>query len=264
MSGSDDSDGSDAADSEDDQPVGQQQQQQRRATAATALQGREPASSSEPGEEEDGDSDLDDLGDAAAADAVTAAAKAGGPDDEDPLLADQDDSSAGEGSDSDSERSGAAGDSEDESLGEAADGSKQQQHASFLEGGKSASFARAFAKIMGSKPGKAASTAGADVILGESASLAKRKAEVLAEEEAAKVAKKQRHERKQRGHLVSPHTALRELRHGSRCTPLSALTYASGPPIGAVTHSLNHSFSYHDQGCWASCPAQLSCVPEGH
>lgn len=81
--------------------------------------------------------------------------------------------------------------------------SNQQQHASFLEGGKSASFAKAFAKIMG-KGSKAASTAAAgDVILSESASLAKRKAEVAADEAAAREARKQRLELKKRGHYVS-------------------------------------------------------------
>eukprot|EP00878_Enallax_costatus_P036343 GHUV01040803.1.p1 GENE.GHUV01040803.1~~GHUV01040803.1.p1 ORF type:complete len:378 (+),score=165.42 GHUV01040803.1:47-1180(+) len=87
-----------------------------------------------------------------------------------------------------------------------ASNSKQQHHASFLEGGKSASFAKAFAKIM-AKPSKAAATKAAtpaDVILSESASMAKRKAEVAADEAAARETKKQRLELKRRGHLKVP------------------------------------------------------------
>lgn len=112
--------------------------------------------------------------------------------------------SSTQGSDSGNEGSDTEGDSGSEDGHDAQPGSRQQQHASFLDGEKSASFAKAFAKIMGSKSAKAD---GGNVILAESASLAKRKAEVATEEAAAKAAKKQRQERKQRGHAVRVMTA---------------------------------------------------------
>jgi hypothetical protein len=76
--------------------------------------------------------------------------------------------------------------------------------ASFLQGEKSASFSKAFAKIM-AKPAKrdeAKPSGAVDVILSESASLAKRRVEAAADESAARAAKKQRLEMRKRGHMV--------------------------------------------------------------
>lgn len=117
--------------------------------------------------------------------------------------ADEAGGSVGEGS-SDRGPQGNSSTDDDDGNPSSLPSNRQQQHASFLEGGKSASFAKAFAKIM-AKPSKAAAAkaAAADVILSESASMAKRKAEVAADEAAAREAKKQRLELKKRGHFVS-------------------------------------------------------------
>lgn len=114
--------------------------------------------------------------------------------------------------------------SDDEDDPSISPGSKQQQHVSFFEGGKSASFAKAFTKIM-SRSSKAAATnaaAPADVILSESASMAKRKAEVDADAAAAREAKRQRLELKTRGHLVSPAVLLHPMLFGRAAQLLAA------------------------------------------
>ena len=98
---------------------------------------------------------------------------------------------------------------------EAAEASAGQQKG-FLEGGKAASFAKAFAKILGTSgkrvvgPGGAVATgagavgvAAAPPILAASKSFAKRKAESAAEQRQDKEAKKLRQDMKQRGHVVS-------------------------------------------------------------
>jgi hypothetical protein len=157
-----------------------------------------------------------------------------GEDDDYGFGADSDDPgevSGGQASSSDADDEGDDdSDGSDESEGEGGP-SRKQKKVGFLEGGKDASFAKAFAKIMAkpvkpSKSGKAAaeaageaapgpsSTAAAraaaagavdvvDVILAESASIQKRKAEVAEEALAKREAKKKRLELKQRGHTVS-------------------------------------------------------------
>ena len=100
---------------------------------------------------------------------------------------------------------------------------QQQKGASFLEGGKAASFAKAFAKILDTSGKKAAAAVGqvaptaADAaaagssaaaapavapILAASKSIAKRKAEEAQDQKADREAKKLRQEMKQRGHVV--------------------------------------------------------------
>lgn len=122
----------------------------------------------------------------------------------------------------------------DVSSGDEQGGRSSKGTAGFLSGGKAASFSKAFAKIMGQPiaaattkaaaaaaaggeagPGPASLAAAAaaalgshpgdmgDVILAESASLAKRKVEVAEEAAARKEAKRHRLELKTRGHQVS-------------------------------------------------------------
>lgn len=94
-------------------------------------------------------------------------------------------------------------------------GRRQQQGGGFLEGGKAASFAKAFAKIVEGSGKRAAealaaaqqtaaapAAAAAAPILATSKSIAKRKAEEAEEAKADREAKKLRQEMKQRGHVV--------------------------------------------------------------
>jgi hypothetical protein len=107
---------------------------------------------------------------------------------------DEDDGEGGSGSGSDSDGEGPAG----------------QRGVGFLAGGKDASFAKAFAKIMDTSGRKAAeagvvaTSAAAAPILAASKSIAKRKAEDAEEAAASREAKKLRQEMKQRGHEVPP------------------------------------------------------------
>jgi hypothetical protein len=92
-------------------------------------------------------------------------------------------------------------------------------HASFLAGEKGASFAKAFAKIIGKpvKGPKAAKAAGAGVILAESAGVQKRKVEEEEDAAARHEAKKQRLAMRTRGHLVRGRPPGRGLRLRAAC-----------------------------------------------
>lgn len=111
------------------------------------------------------------------------------------------------------EGGGEEGEGEDDSEGGGGSGSEGEgpaaQHGGgFLAGGKDASFAKAFAKIMDTSGKKAAEAtaaapaAAAAPILAASKSIAKRKAEDAEEAAASREAKKLRQEMKQRGHEV--------------------------------------------------------------
>ncbi|KAF8072477.1 RPH1 [Scenedesmus sp. PABB004] len=127
------------------------------------------------------------------------------------LDADDGPSSSGGGSDDDDEGlddgdapPGSSDPGSSESGGEGEGGPRGgAARASFLDGGKAASFAKAFSKIM-DKPAKAAGGGGGGGILSESASLAKRKAEAAADDAAARGAKRARQELRKRGHLRVP------------------------------------------------------------
>ena len=109
--------------------------------------------------------------------------------------------SEGEGEE-DEEQEGGSGSGSGSDDDEEGGGGRQ---GGFLEGGKAASFAKAFAKILdtsGKKAAEAAEAVGAAPILAVSKSIAKRKAEVEAETKADREAKKLRQEMKQRGHVV--------------------------------------------------------------
>lgn len=112
-------------------------------------------------------------------------------------------------------------DSNDSEDGGGKAGPHSSQHLSFLEGSKSASFAKAFAKIMtrpiqtkqpkqlveaaadATTAGAATAAAAADVILAESGAIHKRKLEEEQERVASRESKRQRTDRKNLGHVVS-------------------------------------------------------------
>lgn len=114
-----------------------------------------------------------------------------------------------EGEEGNAGAGGGGGSSDSDSEG-GGGGRQQQRDAGFLEGGKSASFAKAFAMILEGSGKKAAEAArptaagGAAVapILATSKSIAKRKAEDAEEQQADREAKKLRQEMKKRGHVV--------------------------------------------------------------
>lgn len=118
----------------------------------------------------------------------------------------------GSGSEDEDEGEGAgagAGSSDDGSGGSGDEGGGRGQEPGFLEGGKAASFAKAFAKILDTSGKKAAAVAGAAAgaattapILAASKSIAKRKVEEAEEAAEAREAKRLRQEMKQRGHVV--------------------------------------------------------------
>lgn len=119
-----------------------------------------------------------------------------------------------EGADAADEDAAAGGSDSD---GGGGGGRQREQQAGFMEGGKAASFAKAFSKILDTSGKKAAGAAEAAAaaglaaaagiaaapILAASKSIAKRKAEEAAEEKHSKEAKRLRQEMKQRGHVVS-------------------------------------------------------------
>lgn len=78
---------------------------------------------------------------------------------------------------------------------------QKDEPVSFLEGGKSETFARAFARIIDSSAPKTEQVLAAPILAG-SKSLAARKAEDEAEAKAARAAKKLRLEMRNRGHVV--------------------------------------------------------------
>lgn len=161
-------------------------------------------SSDEPHEAEERPAAAEGVDDGAAAAGHAASGDAGGNDHDTDSDLDLDaDNPSSSGGDEEPGSSASEPDNDEAAAAAASGGNRsQQQAASFLEGGKSASFAKAFAKIM-AKPAKAAAGAAAkDVILSESAGLAKRKAEVEADEAAARQAKKQRQDMHKRGHTV--------------------------------------------------------------
>jgi hypothetical protein len=78
---------------------------------------------------------------------------------------------------------------------------EEQEHVGFLEGGKSETFARAFARIIDSSAPQTEQVLAAPILAG-SKSLAARKAEDEEEAKVRRAAKKLRLEMRQRGHVV--------------------------------------------------------------
>jgi Rrp15p len=90
---------------------------------------------------------------------------------------------------------------EEDDEGGLAGGYREEEPVSFLEGGKSETFARAFARIIDSSVPQTEQVLAAPILAG-SKSLAARKAEDEAEAKAHRAAKKLRLEMRQRGHVV--------------------------------------------------------------
>lgn len=118
-------------------------------------------------------------------------------------------------SEDDGEKDAQQDDAEGTAAGSDSDGAGdgQQPNVGFLKGGKGASFAKAFAKILENSSNRAAvvarqggaagpAAAAAPPILAASKSVAKRKAEEVVEQRADREARKLRQEMKVRGHAV--------------------------------------------------------------
>jgi hypothetical protein len=150
------------------------------------------------GSSDDGEfGDVDD--DAAASDEDDDGAAAGD-DDDGPGILGEASSDADDDEDADADADGgssSSGGSDADNDGDADGDAAGAKPASFTEGGKAVSFAKAFAKVL-------SEAADASTILGGSKSLAKRKAEDVAEAAEKQAVKRKRLEIKRRGHQLVP------------------------------------------------------------